>query len=129
LLTTFGDSLRGARTALRMSQYQLADTAQVNRSSITTIEAGRQNLTFETAGKLARAVVRPLLVLLLLATDRQVRPDGYLIPRPDRLAIELTQADAIMLAGIGAQIFSQAINLLDPATRRVVLKVTPAATA
>ncbi|WP_205949663.1 helix-turn-helix transcriptional regulator [Paracoccus sp. SM22M-07] len=67
--------MRQQRILLRLSQEELADRAELDRSYVGRIERGEQNATLETAQKVADALGVGLDVLFAiareLATDRK----------------------------------------------------------
>ncbi|OJH45033.1 hypothetical protein IE00_09600 [Paracoccus sp. SM22M-07] len=71
----FGSAVRQQRILLRLSQEELADRAELDRSYVGRIERGEQNATLETAQKVADALGVGLDVLFAiareLATDRK----------------------------------------------------------
>ncbi len=59
-LALLGRRVNAARTARRMTQQELADASGLERTYISLIENGRQNLTIEAALKIANALdIRP----------------------------------------------------------------------
>ena|GEM_PF-1299565 len=59
-LKLFGDCLRKLRKEHEMSQYMLADIANINRSQVIEIEKGEVNPTICTLKVLAEALEIPL---------------------------------------------------------------------
>jgi transcriptional regulator with XRE-family HTH domain len=59
LLQRIGNILRTRRQALRLSQHDLADKAQVHRTYIGNIEHGTRNITVSVLVRLARALDIP----------------------------------------------------------------------
>ena len=55
-LALLGHRINAARTSLRMTQQELADASGLERTYISLIENGRQNLTIEAALKIANAL-------------------------------------------------------------------------
>ena len=58
-LTLLGRKVNAARTSRRMTQRELADASGLERTYISLIENGRQNLTIEAALKIANALDIP----------------------------------------------------------------------
>lgn len=56
LLVKFGDRVRGRRTALHLSQEELAERADVHRTYVGMIERGEKNITLENIAKFAKAL-------------------------------------------------------------------------
>jgi len=56
LILLFGANVRKHRQARSMSQVSLSDLANINRSQIIDIEAGRINTTISTANAIANAL-------------------------------------------------------------------------
>ena len=55
-LTTIGRNIRAARTRNKATQQQLADQAGLDRTYVSLVEHGRQNLTIAAALKIAHAL-------------------------------------------------------------------------
>jgi transcriptional regulator with XRE-family HTH domain len=53
---TFGRAIRGAREALRLSQEDFAEQADVHRTYISSIELGKVSVGIEVANALASAL-------------------------------------------------------------------------
>jgi len=56
LIQLFGTNVRKHRQAKGLSQVSLSDMANINRSQIIDIEAGRINTTISTANAVANAL-------------------------------------------------------------------------
>ena len=65
----FGSAVRRQRILLRLSQEELADRAELDRSYVGRIERGEQNATLESAQKVADALGVGLDVLFAIARD------------------------------------------------------------
>jgi transcriptional regulator with XRE-family HTH domain len=65
----FGSAVRRQRNLLRLSQEELADRAQLDRSYVGRIERGEQNATLESAQKVADALGVGLDVLFAVARE------------------------------------------------------------
>ncbi len=52
----FGESVRELRKAAGLSQEELADLAELDRSYVGCIERGERNLSIENVCRLARAI-------------------------------------------------------------------------
>ncbi|MDR3616844.1 MAG: helix-turn-helix transcriptional regulator [Candidatus Obscuribacterales bacterium] len=59
LLQRIGNTLKTRRQALRLSQIDLADKAQIHRTYIGNIEHGTRNITVSILVRLARALDIP----------------------------------------------------------------------
>jgi transcriptional regulator with XRE-family HTH domain len=59
LLQRIGNTLKTRRQALRLSQIDLADKAQIHRTYIGNIEHGTRNITVSVLVRLARALDIP----------------------------------------------------------------------
>ncbi len=64
ILVRFGERLREKRSALHLSQEELAERAGVHRTYIGMIERAEKNITLENIEKLAKALKIPLHELL-----------------------------------------------------------------
>ena len=67
VLVAFGDAVRRARNELRLSQEALAHLAQLDRSYMSSIERGSQNVGLIVAARIARALDRSIAELMLEA--------------------------------------------------------------
>lgn len=56
LLKKLGKSLRDVRLKRRLSQYELADLARIDRSFLAEVENGKVNITVKFLRKVARAL-------------------------------------------------------------------------
>lgn len=56
LQIAFGKMLRVKRTALELSQEQLADLAGLHFTYVSSVERGERNISLENIGKLAKAL-------------------------------------------------------------------------
>jgi len=56
LILLFGTNVKKCRQSKGMSQVSLSDLANINRSQIIDIEAGRINTTISTANAIANAL-------------------------------------------------------------------------
>jgi transcriptional regulator with XRE-family HTH domain len=56
ILETFGDNVRKKRTALKMSQQELGNVADLHRTYIGMIERAEKNITLLNAEKIAEAL-------------------------------------------------------------------------
>jgi transcriptional regulator with XRE-family HTH domain len=71
----FGRNVRHARLAARISQGDLAQQAGLKQQYVSLIESGRQNVTIDTAVRLA-AALRLELWTMLTANDATTEWDG-----------------------------------------------------
>lgn len=60
ILTAFGEIVRVARKAKRLSQEELAEKAGLHRTYIGMIERGEKNITLSNISKIARALEIPI---------------------------------------------------------------------
>ena len=86
----FGQRVKLARNAAKMSQERVADVVGLNRTSITNIERGRQHITLHT--------------LYLLASAVGVSPQALLPERVDHSAIDPATAKAIQKVGLSEEV-------------------------
>ena len=56
LLKAFGDKIRSLRAEKNLSQYKMADIANIERSQVIGIEKGEINTTISTLFALAKAL-------------------------------------------------------------------------
>lgn len=54
--TSFGEILKGRRTAKKLTQQQLADAAGMSQVAIARLEKGRRSPSWETVQRLAAAL-------------------------------------------------------------------------
>lgn len=63
-LQALGQAIKEARKRLGISQERLALEAELDRTFISSIEAGRRNITFASLLKVARALeIKPIEIL------------------------------------------------------------------
>lgn len=62
-------AIRVARSLADLSQGQLADRAEIDRSYLSLIESGKRQPTIETLEKLAQALKMPFHLLSLLGSE------------------------------------------------------------
>ncbi|MDT8350996.1 helix-turn-helix domain-containing protein [Roseomonas mucosa] len=107
LLVGVGKRVRELRTGLRMTQIQAADACDVPQTLIFSTEAGLQNLTLRTLGKLAKGLntnVRDLMPVTPAAMEQERPPPQTLaevIEKLDRVtqeAARLSQLASFLLA-------------------------------
>ena len=65
----YSKAIRVARSLADMSQGQLADRAEIDRSYLSLIESGKRQPTIETLEKLAQALKMPFHLLSLLGSE------------------------------------------------------------
>lgn len=53
---TFGESVKGRRKLLGLSQEELAEKAELHRTYISDVERGARNVSLESINKLAHAL-------------------------------------------------------------------------
>ncbi|MCX4973185.1 helix-turn-helix domain-containing protein [Streptomyces sp. NBC_00620] len=70
-----GDRIRGARSASRLTQAQLAASLGLARSSIANIESGRQRLPLHIFALIAETLNIKIAELLPDVTDNQPAPE------------------------------------------------------
>lgn len=66
----FGEAVRACRTHAQLSQDELADVAQLDRTYISGIERGRRNLSLDNIWRIAQALHLNPSVLLAHAEQR-----------------------------------------------------------
>lgn len=66
IIDLFGKRVREYRTALGLTQQELAERAGLHRSYVGEIELGRRNVTLQTAAKIAKALQVDVTWLLRL---------------------------------------------------------------
>ncbi len=87
-LVAVGKRVRERRTSLKLSQYQVADACGVPQTLIFSTEAGLQNLTLKTLGKLAKGLdttVRDLMPVPPDAAEDEKPPPQTLAEVLERL--------------------------------------------
>ena len=67
VLVAFGEVVRGARAEMGMSQEELAHRAGIDRSYMSSIERGGQNVGLISAARIAQAMGMSLAELMLEA--------------------------------------------------------------
>lgn len=67
--TALGKALRLSRSALGLSQEQVAAKANIHRTYYSSIERGERNPSLENLDRISRALGRPLWQLLKQAED------------------------------------------------------------
>ena len=67
VLVAFGDAVRRARKERGLSQEALAHLAEIDRSYMSSIERGSQNVGLIVAARIARALDRSIAELMLEA--------------------------------------------------------------
>lgn len=74
ILSTFGKSVRFHRTAVGLSQEELADRAAIHRTYIGGIERGERNPTLLMIHRLAEALGVAPAQLLETSSDKEAAP-------------------------------------------------------
>ena len=64
-------AIRIARSIADLSQGELADRAQIDRSYLSLIESGKRQASLDTIQKIARALKLPFHLLTLLGSEQQ----------------------------------------------------------
>ena len=88
LLVGVGKRVRERRTGLRLTQIQAADACDVPQTLIFSAEAGLQNLTLKTLGKLAKGLnttVRDLMPVTPEVLEQERPPPQTLAEAVDKL--------------------------------------------
>ena len=67
----YSKAVRVARSLADLSQGQLADRAEIDRSYLSLIESGKRQPTIGTMEKIARALKMPFHLLSLLASEEE----------------------------------------------------------
>ena len=70
LSAAFGGVIRSRREAAGLSQEELAHKARLHRTYIGLVERGLRKPTIEVGGALARALGKPLSILVQEAEER-----------------------------------------------------------
>jgi transcriptional regulator with XRE-family HTH domain len=65
----YSKAIRVARSLADLSQRQLADRAEIDRSYLSLIESGKRQPTIETIEKIAQALKMPFHLLSLLGSE------------------------------------------------------------
>lgn len=65
----FGPAVRRHRKVLRLSQEELADRAEIDRTYISGVERGRRNPTLEVMQRIAQSLGSDLDVIFSTARD------------------------------------------------------------
>jgi transcriptional regulator with XRE-family HTH domain len=65
----YSKAIRVARSLADLSQAQLADRAEIDRSYLSLIESGKRRPTVETIEKIAQALKMPFHLLSLLGSE------------------------------------------------------------
>jgi len=103
LRKTFGAEVKRLRTTLELSQEQLAERANLHRTYISDVEAGKRNPSLASIQRLARALGAPLSAVFCAAEEVNSSPArrdsgagmpdrvvDILLAEPDPKAAELT---------------------------------------
>lgn len=88
LLVGVGKRVRERRTSLRLTQIQAADACDVPQTLIFSAEAGLQNLTLKTLGKLAKGLnttVRDLMPVTPEVLEQERPPPQTLAEAVEKL--------------------------------------------
>ena len=67
----YSKAIRVARSLADLSQGELADRAQIDRSYLSLIESGKRHATVETIEKIATALKLPFHLLTLLGSEEE----------------------------------------------------------
>lgn len=67
----YSKAIRVARSLADLSQGELADRAQIDRSYLSLIESGKRHATTETIEKIATALKLPFHLLTLLGSEEE----------------------------------------------------------
>lgn len=70
----YGKAIRTARAAVGLKQTELAVRAEITRSHLSLIEAGKRTPSLETLEALSRELGVPLHLLMLLAIEPEDQP-------------------------------------------------------
>lgn len=128
LRKTFGANVRAARENLGLTLDGLRDLSRHSRAHISNVEAGKANVTLETAQSFARALGVSILDLLSphgVRVQDESPPSGPAPVVPGSFALELPSGQALEVAQSVATLIGRAVNLIDPATREVRAIVRP----
>ena len=69
-----GENIRGFRNILKLSQTEFAKRAHLNRSHLSSIEQGEENLTIDSLERIATILGVPIHVLLIEQSHTWARP-------------------------------------------------------
>jgi transcriptional regulator with XRE-family HTH domain len=67
----YSKAIRVARSLADLSQAELADRAQIDRSYLSLIESGKRQATIETIEKISQALKMPFHLLSLLGSEEE----------------------------------------------------------
>jgi transcriptional regulator with XRE-family HTH domain len=67
----YSKAIRVARSLADLSQGELADRAEIDRSYLSLIESGKRQASVETIQKIAKALDLPFPLLTLLGSEQQ----------------------------------------------------------
>lgn len=85
----YGKAIRTARAAAGLKQNELAKQADITRSYLSLIEAGKRTPSLEALESLAQGLKVPLHLLMLLATEPEDLPPQH--------AYEISEASEALL--------------------------------
>lgn len=85
-----GENIRMARIKAGLSQKELAEMADVNRSALSSIENGKRGISVHRLKKVADALGKDVEELLVKNTGKPVRPTTVI--NDGKYTIELTEA-------------------------------------
>jgi transcriptional regulator with XRE-family HTH domain len=71
IIRTLAANVRQARTAIRLSQEELALEAEVDRTYVSQVERGKRNITIVVLARLARALRTTPPALLTVPPSRR----------------------------------------------------------
>jgi transcriptional regulator with XRE-family HTH domain len=71
IIRTLAANVRQVRTAIRLSQEELALEAEVDRTYVSQVERGKRNITIVVLARLARALRTTPAALLTAAPSRR----------------------------------------------------------
>ena len=71
IIRTLAANVRQARTAIRLSQEELALEAEVDRTYVSQVERGKRNITIVVLARLARALRTTPAALLTAPPSRR----------------------------------------------------------
>lgn len=128
LRKTFGANVRAARENLGLTLDGLRDLSHHSRAHISNVEAGKANVTLETAHSFASSLGVSILDLLSpkgVRAEDATSPTGPTPVVPGSFALELPSGQALEVAQSVATLIGRPVNLIDPATREVRAIVRP----